>query len=383
MRKYRWLLMTSLVVLMIMLLNIVPVHIVTSAKSDRVSNADIAMNAYIKALYDPNAKYFYYDTTHTKYNDFWMEAISWDIVMDAYQRNPQKLMYRRMIDDVYNGFMAHNDPIDQGMSTACNTSQPFKLADTYNDDIGWWAKASMRAFNITHESHYLNCAKRLFDLIYGSWDTSSYGGGIWWTSPSQDGSAKPTQKNVATNAPAVITAVGLSIALSDRSYLTKAESIYDWMKSKLTDGSGMVYDNYDSGTLHMWQFTYNYGTFIGAADTLYKATKNSSYLTDAKNIANKSLSNVTTLGVLKDEGLGDGGGFKGIYARYLAELATTYHQSQYLRFLQMNAAVAWSSRRKSDNLVGNNWTVAPAPTDTIQTHVAGSAVAILQLVPLK
>ncbi|HEX3640553.1 MAG TPA: glycoside hydrolase family 76 protein, partial [Ktedonobacteraceae bacterium] len=329
------------------------------------------------------AKYFYYDTTHTKYNDFWMEAISWDIVMDAYQRNPHNLTYRRMIDDVYNGFMAHNDPINQGVSTACNTSLPFELVNNYNDDIGWWAKASMRAFNITREKHYLNCAKRLFDLIYASWDTSSYGGGIWWTRPSQDGSSQPTQKNVATNAPAVITAVGLAAALSDRSYLTKAESIYDWMKSKLTDGSGMVYDNYDSGALRMWQFTYNYGTFIGAADTLYKATKNSSYLTDAKNVANKSLSNVTTHGILKDEGLGDGGGFKGIYVRYLAELATTYHQSQYLRFFQMNAAVAWTNRRKSDNLVGNNWAATPAPTDTIQTHVAGSAVAILQFVSLK
>ena len=383
MQKPQWLLMTSLVVLMIMLLNVALVRIVTSAKSDSISNADAAMNAYIKALYDPNAKYFYYDTTHTKYNDFWMEAISWDIVMDAYQRNPQNLTYRRMIDDVYNGFMAHNDPIDQGMSTACNTLQPFELADTYNDDIGWWANASMRAFNITREKHYLNCAKRLFDLIYGSWDASSYGGGIWWTRPSQDGSAKPTQKNVATNAPAVITAVGLSIALSDRSYLTKAESIYAWVRSKLTDGSGMVYDSYDSGALRMWQFTYNYGTFIGAADALSKATKNLSYLTDAKIAANKSLSNVATHGILNDEGMGDGGGFKGIYARYLAELATTYHQSQYLRFLQMNAAVAWTNRRKSDNLVGNNWTATPAPTDTIQTHVAGSAVAILQFVSLK
>ena len=251
MQKHRWLLMT-LAALMI-ILNIVLVHRVTPAKSASVSVADAAMAAYIRVLYDPKAKYFYDDTTHTKYNSFWTEAISWDTVMDAYQRDPQNLMYRQMIDDVYNGFMAHNDPIDQGMSTACNTSQPFMVANDYNDDIGWWAKASIRAFNITHRSYYLNCAKRLFDLIYASWDTSSYDGGIWWTR------SNPVQKNVATNAPAVITAVGLSVALSDRSYLTEAQSIYDWVKSKLTDGSGKVYDNYDSGMLRMWQFTYNYG----------------------------------------------------------------------------------------------------------------------------
>ncbi|HEY4034649.1 MAG TPA: glycoside hydrolase family 76 protein, partial [Ktedonobacteraceae bacterium] len=304
------------------------------------------------------------------------EAISWDIVMDAYQRTPQNLTYRRMIDDVYNGFMAHNDPSDQGMSTACNTSQPFTLANSYNDDVGWWAKASIRAFNLTHTSRYLNCAKRLFDLIYASWDTSKYGGGIWWTR------SNPAQKNVATNAPVVITAVQLSIALSDSSYLTKAKSIYAWVKSKLTNGSGMVYDDYDSGTLRTWQFTYNYGTFIGAADALYQVTKNQSYLDDAKNAANKSGSSITTQGILQDEGEGDGGGFKGIYAQYLAELAITYHQSQYLGFLQKNATTAWAHRRPSDNLIGTSWTTIPAPSDTIQTHTAGSAVAILQVVPL-
>jgi len=366
----------TLAVLMI-ILNIVFVYMVMPAKSASVSVADTAMDAYIKALYDSKTKYFYDDTTRTKYNGFWTEAISWDVVMDAYQHDPRNLMYRQMIDDVYNGFMARNDGSNQGMSTACNTSQPFTVANDYNDDIGWWANANMRAFNITHGSHYLNCARRLFDLIYASWDTSSYGGGIWWTR------SHPVQKNVATNAPAVITAVELSIALSDRSYLTRAESIYNWLKSKLTDGSGMVYDNYDSGTLRMWQFTYNYGTFIGAASALYKAAKNSSYLSDARNAANKSLSNVTTDGILKDEGVGDGGGFKGIYAQYLAELATTYHQSQYLKFLQMNATVAWTHRRNSDNLVGNNWATTPAPTDAIQTHTAGSAVAIVQVVPLK
>lgn len=354
-----------------MILTIAFVHTARPAKSASVSDA--AMDAYIEAFYDSEAKYFYHDTTHTKYNDFWKEAISWDIVMDAYQRDRGNTTYRQMIDEVYDGFMARNED----MSTACNTSEPFTLANTYNDDIGWWAKASIRAFTITHKSHYLNCAQNLFDFIYDSWDTSQYNGGIWWTR------SNPTQKNVATNAPAVITAVELSIALSDRNYLTKAKSIYGWIKSELTDGSGMVYDNYDTGTLRMWQFTYNYGTFIGAADALYKATRNSSYLTDAKNAAKQSFSHVAKGGILQDEDVGDGGGFKGIYARYLAELATVYHQSQYLGFLRKNAAVAWSNRRISDNLVGNNWTTPPAPTDTIQTHVAGSAVAILQLVPLK
>src|SRR5260370_16130574 len=104
---HRWFLMT-LAILMTMLSPIAFVHTARTAKSANISYADVAMYAYIAAFYDPKAKYFYYDTTRTQYNDFWKEAISWDIVMDAYQRNPVNRMYRQMIDDVYDGFMARN-----------------------------------------------------------------------------------------------------------------------------------------------------------------------------------------------------------------------------------------------------------------------------------
>lgn len=71
------------------------------------SDAGSAMNAYITTFYDTSAKYFYADTTHSSYNDFWKEAISWDIVMDADQRT-RSATYRQMINDVYDGFIAHN-----------------------------------------------------------------------------------------------------------------------------------------------------------------------------------------------------------------------------------------------------------------------------------
>lgn len=334
------------------------------------SDADSAMTAYVNTFYDANAKYFYADTTHASYNDFWKEAQSWDIVMDAYQRT-QSATYRQMIDDVYNGFMARNSD----MSTACNTSNSFTLTNNYNDDIGWWAKASIRAYQITGESRYENCAKRLFDSIYAYWDTGTLGGGIWWTRSS------PTQKNVATNAPAAITATALSVALSDSSYLTKAKTIYSWVKATLTNQSGTVYDNYNSGTLSTAQFSYDYGTYIGAAVALYQATGTSSYLSDATAAASVSLTKLTTNGILNNEGTGDAGGFKGIYVRYLEQYAKVANASQYTTFLQKNASVAWSNRRSNDNLIGTNWAVE-APAGTLDVHTFGSAVALLQDAPV-
>ncbi len=339
------------------------------AEAFTASDADSAMTAYVNAFYNGSAKYFYADTTHTNYNDFWKEAQSWDVVMDAYQRTGSAT-YRQMVDAVYDGFMARNSD----MFTACNTANSFTLTNNYNDDIGWWAKASIRAYQITGEARYKNCAQRLFDSIYTYWDTGTLGGGIWWTR------SNPTQKNVATNAPAVITAANLSIALSNTGYLTKAQNIYNWVKATLTNQSGTVYDDYDAGTLHTWQFSYNYGTFIGAAVALYQATGNSSYLSDASAAARVSLTNLTTNGILNDEGTGDAGGFKGIYVRYLAQYASVANASQYSTFLQKNASVAWSNRRSSDNLIGTNWAVE-APSGTLDVHTFGSAVALLQDTP--
>ncbi len=80
---------------------------------------------------------------------------------------------------------------------------------------------------------------------------------------------------------------------------------------------------------------------------------------------------------MRDEGKGDGGGFKGIYVRYLAELTYTFGQSQYQGFLETNARTAWSNRN-ADNLMGGNWTrVAAYP---LEVHEAGSAVTLLQLI---
>ena len=260
------------------------------------------------------------------------------------------------------------------MSAACNTSNSFSLSNDYNDDIGWWAKGAARAYEITGTTRYKNCAKRLFDAIYAYWDTGSYGGGIWWTRSS------PIQKNVATNAPAAITAAKLSAILNDSTYLDKAKAIYAWVKSTLTDGNGYVYDNYENGTLRTWQFSYNYGAFIGAAAAIYGRTNDSAYLNDAKNAANQSLTRIVSNGVLQDEGTsGDGGGFKGVYVRYVGELVSHYGQSQYTNFLQNNATVAWRNRRTSDNLVNANWATATG-SGTIEAHAAGSAVAALQVV---
>ena len=387
------------------------------------SYQDQAITSFISAFYDPNNHFFYTDTQNHAEADLWTEAIDWGIVMDAYSRT-KSVNYNQMIGDIYN----HVTGI---YGTNCGQWQ---VPNNSNVTLAWWAQASLQAYTLTNATTYRDCAKAFFDKIYQSWDTTEAGGGIWTTYTTPQ-----TQKNMATNALAVMVAAQLSTILGNNTYLTKAQTIYTWIRSELTNlagTSGAVYDNYNNvnNTIAMNQFSYNYGTFIGAALALYAATKDNSnvasdqsagYLADANNVANASLTNVTINGngIIQYESdcnnttsagdtsnslsgnngnIANNGSFvnvnntctggtneralyKGIYARYLAELAfnkddAVSDSAVYEQVLDENAAIAIDDRRPSDNLVGPDW-AEPAPTGPIKSWESASAVEILQILP--
>jgi predicted alpha-1,6-mannanase (GH76 family) len=363
-------------ILVVLSLALVPI-LITSGPSTRAfasGDADTAMNAFVSAYWDPSLKYFYTNSDHLVhsehafgpqnglYSDFWWEAQLWEVVMDAYKRT-SSATYRQMIDDVYNGFAA----------------QYPSFADGFNDDAGWWALASARAYEITGNTAYRDKAVSLFNGIWAYWD-STYGGGVWWKTTVQD------EKNMATNAPLVITAIKLKNATGDATYLTKAQNAYSWIKSTLTDANGHVYDHISGaapGTVAKWDFTYNFGTFAGAAAALYGATSTAGYLTDATNAANWAINNLNSGGTLLRESSSDPpndtGGFKMIFVRYVNQLVTQYGQTQLLPFLQRNATQAWNHRRGSDNLVGPDWS-DNTPTSWLQSLSSSAAADVLQVV---
>ncbi len=346
----------------------------TATAHTRAADADAALTAFIRTFWDPKKKYFYANSDHQVhdgrdygpedglYTDFWWEAQLWELVMDAYQRT-KRTEYREMIDDVYAGFIDWKPDFE----------------NDFNDDIGWWAMASTRADEITKNKTYLNRAKTLFDRMWEHHD-DTYGGGIWWRTDEKD------QKNVATNAPAVVTAVQLYNATRDSSYLTRAQRLYDWLKDRL-ESSGQVYDHIQDegkGTVVKWGFTYNFGTYISAATALYEATGKTVYLNDAKRVADWATTYLTNGGTLIYEGNegrdDDSGGFKALLIRALHRLATKHGQNQYLKFLQQNVNQAWNHRRTSDNLIGSNWS-APTGSGHLQSLTAAAGVAALQIVP--
>lgn len=334
------------------------------------SDADAAYDAFVAAFWDPEQRYFYTNSDHVidpdhaygpqdgLYTDFWWEAQLWETVMDAYERTDDQAQLQ-MIGDVYDGFVAAYPTFE----------------NNFNDDIGWWAQAATRAYTLTADCRYLDTAQQLFDHIYTEWD-DTYGGGIWWRKEPHD------QKNVATNAPAAITAARLYQATGDAQYLDKAERLFGWVDTHL-QVDGHVYDHLEGdapGTLVKWDFTYNAGNYIGAAVALFEATGETSYRDKAIAAADWATTFLTTGGTIVSEGIDDGAGFKTVLIRHLVRLATVHGQPQYLPMLQANVTQAWDHRRLSDDLVGANWS-APTEEGRLQSMTAASIVSALQVVP--
>ncbi|HZV01460.1 MAG TPA: glycoside hydrolase family 76 protein [Planctomycetota bacterium] len=321
------------------------------------TDARKALEAFVTVYWDPNGQDVWKNSDHQAHNgnlysDFWWQAHFVELALDAWEAtgDPNDL---RLVAQLHDGFVA----------------QHATWTNDFDDDLCWWALALAHAFEATGDTRYRDRAVTLFDSI-AAFEDQTYGGGLWWKRNGTNAC-----KNVCINCPFVMTALHLYAWTGDATYLDRAKRVYAWVQSRLTSGAtvGDTIDGPGMGALKNWQITYNYGTYIGASLALADATGDPSYLAAADAAADQAIASLTTNGILKDEGDGDGAGFKMILTRYLARLAQR-GRPQLAAFLATNAAAAWSNRRP-DDLMGRNWG-APAPTTFIQSFAAASAVDV-------
>ncbi|WP_423919658.1 glycoside hydrolase family 76 protein [Frigoribacterium sp. 2-23] len=351
----------------------VPLQAPEPAAAFTADQATRAFDDFVDVYWDDAADYFFTYSDHQVhaghahgpqgglYTDYWWEAQLWETVMDRYERTGDATS-RAMIDDVFDGFQAQ---------------YPDFRENDWNDDIGWWARGSIRAYELTGEARYLASAQEMFAFI-APYEDTTYGGGIWWKNVDV-GDGSRNEKNVATNATAVYTAMRLYAATGDQEYRTTALRLFGWLDTNF-DNAGHLRDHVSGNNEYKdWDWTYNQGNFAGAALELYLDSGSPAYLTDATQVVDWAVDNLTSSGTLLREGVDDTGGFKAILTRNIRALIDQAGQTQYEAFLTANATQA-ANHVDGAGIGGYDWS-APTPessTTPLQSLAAAATVAILQ-----
>lgn len=307
-----------------------------------------------------NGNYFIQNNAgNTNYN-YWPQAHTMDVLIDAYLRTKNEV-YKQRIKSLLNGTRISNGN---------------KLQNEYYDDMEWLALSTLRAYEATKDADYLAAAGILWTDIKTGVNTNQ-GGGIAWRKSQLD------YKNTPANAPAIIFAARLYRLQKNEADLTLAKELYTWLKSTLVDpSSGIVWDGINGdhdGQISKNKFTYNQGTFIGAALELYNATGDGSYLSDAVRTATATIKDLDLSpgGLLKSEGQGDGGLFKGILVRYLTLLilkedVSPTDRAAYAKFLKYNAETLFvKGISRPDFMVSPDWKAKPSGTTDLTTQISG------------
>jgi predicted alpha-1,6-mannanase (GH76 family) len=240
-----------------------------------------------------------------------------------------------------------------------------------NDDEGWWALAWMDAYDLTKNAAYLTMAQTIFTDMAGQWDTTTCGGGVWWSKDLTNSA----YKNAITNEIFLELAAGLANRTTDATqkaqYLAWAQKEWQWFNaSGMINSSNLINDGLNqtnpSACTNNGQttWTYNQGVILGGLVELYNADQDSTLLTQAQAIASAAMTNlVTTAGVLHEPTLSgpDGPQFKGIFVRNLYKLSTAASSTQYKTFVDTNANSIWKNNQGSSYEFGGYW---EGPFDT-------------------
>jgi predicted alpha-1,6-mannanase (GH76 family) len=191
-----------------------------------------------------------------------------------------------------------------------------RFTNSYYDDMAWFALSTQRLQKLADQSRKPgrwrhDRIQRRLTLEFDSASTDDLGGGTFW-STSRD------FKNTPATAP-------VALYLVRSGYSDKAQSLVDWLNSRLFDADrGLYLDGIrvsdGQEILEEGVYTYNQGPVLGALLELggernltrvavVVAAVDRHLTVPAAGVANR---------VLRCDGTGDGGLFTGILARYLA-----------------------------------------------------------------
>lgn len=288
--------------------------------------------------------------------NYWWKAHAADAMIDGLKRTKDKRFAERAESIMENVFKRNGS-----------------LFNEFYDDEEWMALACLRLYDLTGNKKMKEYAIRLWDDIKTAWWDDEIGGMAWKKDEGRKG------RNACCNGPAAILAARLYQRFHEDNDLEWAKKIYAYEREYLVDpNNGLVYDGMVVGedkTLQInkeWLFTYNAGTYIGAGVELYRITNDNGYRMDAEKTAGGSMQHlINEYGVLKNEGTGDGGLFKGILIRYMEQLYQVNHDKKIADFILFNAGKLALAGSNKTGLIGPVWQEAPEEPMDITCQLSG------------
>ncbi|MDN5210795.1 glycoside hydrolase family 76 protein [Fulvivirgaceae bacterium BMA12] len=322
--------------------------------------ADRAQDKLHNSFRSTNGSYYIENNgTSNTYFHYWWNAHALDVLVDAYLRTSDS-KYVTRINTLVNNWSSNNGG---------------SIYNDYYDDMEWFALSLFRAYEATGNGTFLTISTDLWNDIKTG-ENNNQGGGIAWRKTQLD------YKNTPANAPAIIYACRRHQKWGHSWELTLATNLYTWLKNTLRESSGRINDGINrtgNSAIDYWQFTYNYGVFIGAALEMYQSTNNSAYLNDAIQTADFAIQSteLSTNGIFRNEGNGDAALFKGILVRYLALLANESavpiaKRDAYKAVLEAQAqSIHATGFNRTYNLIGVDWATTPGSATWMSAHLSG------------
>jgi len=249
----------------------------------------------------------------------------------------------------------------------------------YYDDEGWWALAWIDAYDLTHAPQYLEMAESIFADITGGWDTTTCGGGVWW-------SKDRTYKNAIANELFLSVAAHLAnrTAEPQRSqYANWSRREWNWFsQSGMINAQNLINDGLNStnpdacANNGQATWSYNQGVILGGLAELSRFSNDRSVLPRAAQIATAAIAHLTDAnGILHDPcepNCGaDGPQFKGVFARNLMRLDATAPNPAYRSFADTNADSIWNHDQGANYSFGLIWS---GPFDSADAARQSSAL---------
>lgn len=333
-------------------------------------DAITAIDAFNASFYNPEMKLYAISSDKKGRAAIWVQAIYWDMIMNAYKwtKSPK---YCQLMQDIYQGGYEQYDQYNWDN----------KIEWFIYDDMMWWIISLARAYELTGDPKYLAHASSGFYHVWKeSYDRER--GGMWWNF-QHDG------KMACINYPTVVAAVTLYNITKDPAYLEKASNIYAWSQNVFFDRkNGCIADNMhyhfqrqNGMDIDRTPQLYNQATFIGSAVMLYKATGENSYLEDAILAADYVRHEMCNNdGLLPYKNGVEQGIYTAIFAQYIIRLIEDGNQSQYTDWLRKNINAAWHNRDKNRNLTFKDAAVT-CPEGIMESYDASGCPALMQVIP--